>query len=108
MTETDTPRTDTTGTDATPTATPGAAADLDARVAELSQRHLDLAVTILREAIRIPADHVDLPTDAGGDPASGLSNHEGPRLEYLRQTIIDIGAVRDADDVWFDDYGNLV
>ncbi|MGI9644074.1 MAG: peptidase dimerization domain-containing protein, partial [Ilumatobacteraceae bacterium] len=82
--------------------------DLDARVAELSQRYLPLARDILRECIRIPADYVDRPVDEGGDPMCGLSNHEGPRLEFLKQTIIDIGAVRHSDDVWFDDYGNLV
>ena len=64
---------------------------------------------ILRECIRIPADYVDRPIDEGGDPACGLSNHEGPRLEYP-----------EADDhrhrrsaipprtCGFDDYGNLV
>jgi len=82
--------------------------DLDSRVAELAQRHLPLAAAILREAIRIPADHVDRAADEGGDPDSGTSNHEGPRLEYLKQTILDVGAVRRPDDVWFDDYGNLV
>jgi acetylornithine deacetylase/succinyl-diaminopimelate desuccinylase-like protein len=82
--------------------------DLDARVAELSELHLPLAAAILREAIRIPADYVDRSIDDGGDPASGLSNHEGPRLEFLKQTIIDVHAVRHPDDVWFDDYGNLV
>ena len=82
--------------------------DLDTRVAELSQTHLPLAVELLREAIRIPADYVDRPADEGGDPAAGLSNHEGPRLEYLKQRIVDVGAVRSPDDVWFDEYGNLV
>ncbi|MFA9565208.1 MAG: hypothetical protein ACERLM_10960, partial [Acidimicrobiales bacterium] len=81
---------------------------LDERVAELSQRYLPLATEILRECIRIPADYVDRPIDEGGDPACGLSNHEGPRLEYLKQTIIDVGAVRSAADVDFDEYGNLV
>ncbi len=81
---------------------------LDRRVAELSELHLPLAAAILREAIRIPADYVDRPIEEGGDPACGTSNHEGPRLEFLKQTIIDIGAVRFAEDVWFDDYGNLV
>ncbi len=81
---------------------------LDARVAELSQFYLPLAVSILRECIRIPADYVDRPIDEGGDPDCGTSNHEGPRLEFLKQTIIDIGAVRQPGDVWFDDYGNLV
>jgi putative selenium metabolism hydrolase len=82
--------------------------DLDKRIAELSAQYLPLAAEILRECIRIPADYVDRPVDDGGDPSCGLSNHEGPRLEYLRQRIIDIGAVRSADDVWFDDYGSLV
>ncbi len=81
---------------------------LDARVAELAARDLPMAAAILREAIRIPADYVDRPVDEGGDPLCGLSNHEGPRLEFLRQTIIDVGAVRFAEDVRFDDYGNLV
>ena len=82
--------------------------ELDARVTELSQRYLPLAVEILRECIRIPADFVDRPVDEGGDPSCGLSNHEGPRLEYLKQTIIDQAAVRSPADVGFDEYGNLV
>lgn len=81
---------------------------LDARVAELSERYLPLAAELLRELIRIPADHVDRPADDGGDPSCGLSNHEGPRLEYLRRRIVDIAAVRSPDDVGFDGYGNLV
>jgi putative selenium metabolism hydrolase len=81
---------------------------LDRKVAELAERYLPLAVGILREAIRIPDDVVGLPVDEGGDPRAGLSNHEGGRLQFLRDTIIDIQAVRHADDVWFDDYGNLV
>jgi putative selenium metabolism hydrolase len=82
--------------------------ELDRRVAELAERYLPLAVGILSEAIRIPADEVDRPVDTGGDPAAGLSNHEGRRLQFLRNTIIDVEAVRHADDVWFDAYGNLV
>ena len=82
--------------------------DLDARAAELSELYLPIAAEILRECIRIPADYVDRPVDDGGDPQCGLSNHEGPRLEYLKQAIVDNDAVRSADDVWFDDYGNLV
>lgn len=84
------------------------ATHLDARVAELSAAYLPLAVELLREVIRIPADHVDRAVDAGGDPSCGLSNHEGPRLEYLRRRIVEIGAVRSLDDVGFDAYGNLV
>ncbi len=95
-------------TDIDDSTTTGVDARLSDRVAELSEFYLDLAGAILREAIRIPADHVDRPVDQGGDPACGLSNHEQPRLEFLKQTIIDIGAVRYPEDVWFDDYGNLV
>jgi putative selenium metabolism hydrolase len=82
--------------------------DLDRKVADRAARYLPLAVSILREAIRIPADEVDRPADAGGDPRSGLSNHERARLRFLHDTIIDVQAVRHADDVWFDDFGNLV
>jgi acetylornithine deacetylase/succinyl-diaminopimelate desuccinylase-like protein len=82
--------------------------DLDRRVAELAERYRPLAVAILREAIRIPADVVDLAPEDGGDPHAGLSNHEGGRLQFLHDTIIDVDAVRHADDVWFDDFGNLV
>ena len=81
---------------------------LDTRVAELSAQYLPLAAEILRECIRIPADHVDRAVEDGGDPDCGLSNHEGPRVEYLRQKIVEIGAVRSEADVGFDDFGNLV
>ncbi len=81
---------------------------LDDRIRELSEQYLPIAVEILAEAIRIPADYVDRDPEAGGDPLCGLSNHEGPRLEFLRDSIIAHGAVRSADDVGFDDYGNLV
>lgn len=79
----------------------------DARVAALAARDLPLARSILAEAIRIPADHVDRPVDQGGDPLCGLSNHEGPRLQYLRRMILEIGAVDRPEDVGFDAYGNL-
>ena len=81
---------------------------LDERIAELSERYLPLARQILSEAIRIPADYVDRSEEAGGDPSCGLSNHEGPRLEYMKSCIIEYDAVRSADDVGFDEYGNLV
>ncbi len=81
---------------------------LDERIAELAAQYRPLAEAILREAIRIPADVVDLPADEGGDPQAGLSNHEGARLHFLRHTIVDVEAVRHGSDVWFDDYGNLV
>ena len=82
--------------------------ELDTRVAELAERCRPLAADILREVIRIPADHVDRPADAGGDASCGLSNHEKPRLEYLKKKIVEVGAVRRSEDVGFDGYGNLV
>ena len=81
---------------------------LDDKVAALAARHRSLAARILAEAIRIPADHVDRPVEEAGDPLCGLSNHEGPRMEYLRRTLEDIGAVRRPQDAGFDAYGNLV
>jgi len=81
---------------------------LDERIAALAARYRPLAARILREAIRIPADHVDRPVEEGGDPRSGLSNHEGPRMEYLKRTVVEVGAVRRPQDADFDAYGNLV
>ena len=81
---------------------------LDVEVAALAARYRPLAVRVLAEAIRIPADYVDRPIEKGGDPLCGLSNHEGPRLEFLRKTVVQIGAVRRAEDADFDEYGNLV
>jgi acetylornithine deacetylase/succinyl-diaminopimelate desuccinylase-like protein len=81
---------------------------LDERIALLAARYRPLAARILAEAIRIPADYVDKPEEEGGDPLCGLSNHEGPRLEYLRRTVVEVGAVRQAEDSAFDEYGNLV
>jgi putative selenium metabolism hydrolase len=81
---------------------------LDQRVAELAARYRPLAVEILQDAVRIPADQVDLPDEEGGDAQAGLSNHERPRLEMLRDRIIEIGAVAAPDDVGFDEFGNLV
>ena len=74
---------------------------LDEKISDLAARYRKLAVTILKEAIRIPADFVD------EDPKCGLSNHELHRLEYLRHTILEVGAVDCDDDVWFDGFGNL-
>ncbi len=81
---------------------------MDEKIHELAVRDRPLAMEILREAVRIPADWVDLPVEEGGDPLCGLSNHEGPRLEYLRRRIIEVGAVSSPDDVGFDAFGNLV
>jgi acetylornithine deacetylase/succinyl-diaminopimelate desuccinylase-like protein len=81
---------------------------LDTRVAALAEQYVPLAAELLAEAIRIPADYVDRPADSGGDPRCGLSNHEGPRLQYLKRRIAEIGAVAQPEDVDFDAYGNLV
>jgi len=81
---------------------------LDTRVAELAARYLPVATGILREAVRIPADYVDKAPSEGGDPLCGLSNHERPRLEYLRRKIVELGAVRRPEDASFDHFGNLV
>lgn len=78
------------------------------RVAELAERYLPLARDLLAEVIRIPADYVDRCPEEGGDPLCGLSNHEGPRLEYLKRRIVEIGAVRQPEDVFVDAFGNLV
>ncbi|HET7294410.1 MAG TPA: M20/M25/M40 family metallo-hydrolase [Vicinamibacteria bacterium] len=83
-------------------------ARLDERIAALAARDLPLAARLLREAIRIPADFVDRPVEEGGDPLCGTSNHEGPRLEYLKRAIVEVRAVRRPEDVGFDAYGNLV
>ncbi|MDP6935286.1 MAG: hypothetical protein QGG40_20365, partial [Myxococcota bacterium] len=82
--------------------------NLDARIAELAEKYRPLAAEILAEIVRIPADYVDRSSEKGGDPSCGLSNHEGPRLEYLLRRIVEIGAVRHPDDVGFDAFGNLV
>jgi putative selenium metabolism hydrolase len=81
---------------------------LDVRVAELAARDRSLAGRILAEAIRIPADYVDKAEDQGGDRLCGLSNHEAPRLAFLRRAIVECGAVRRPEDVSFDAFGNLV
>src|SRR4030042_380954 len=81
---------------------------LDEKVAALAARYRPLAARILKEAIRIPADYVDKPVEEGGDPLCGLSNHEGPRMEYLKRAVVEVGAVRRPEDVSFDAYGNLV
>jgi acetylornithine deacetylase/succinyl-diaminopimelate desuccinylase-like protein len=80
---------------------------VDGKIRELAESYTSLAVEILKEAIRIPADYVDRDPVDGGDPACGLSNHEGPRLEYLRAKIVEIGAVDGPDDVEYDPFGNL-
>ncbi len=81
---------------------------LDQKIVTLAEKSRPLAVELLAEVVRIPADYVDRPEKEGGDPLCGLSNHEGPRLEYLARRIVEIGAVADPADVGFDAFGNLV
>ena len=81
---------------------------IDTRIRELAEQYRSLAVELLSEAIRIPADYVDRPKSEGGDPSCGLSNGEGPRVEYLRRRIVEIGAVDRDEDAFFDGFGNLV
>ena len=81
---------------------------MDDAIRTLALEARPLAVEILREAIRIPADFVDRSPDDGGDPLCGLSNHEGPRVEYLRRKIVETGAVERPEDAFFDGFGNLV
>ena len=71
---------------------------LQDRVRSLAVEYLPEAVATLREAVRIPVD---------GESSSGTSNHEGPRVDYLRQRLLDIGAVDTAEDLGVDEYGNL-
>lgn len=80
---------------------------MEARIMELARAYRPLAVKILAEAIRIPADYVNRAPDRGGDPLCGLSNHEGPRLDYFRTTLVDIGAVAHPQDIRIDEFGNL-
>ena len=82
-------------------------ANLDEPILAAARRAAPRAVELLREAIRIPADYVDLAPEDGGDPECGLSNHEGPRLELLRRRLLELGAVDGPDDVGFDAFGNL-
>jgi putative selenium metabolism hydrolase len=77
-------------------------------ILERARAYRPLAVELLKEAVRIPADYVSREPDEGGDPSCGTSNHEGPRLEYLKSRIVQIGAVASPDDVRIDGFGNLV
>ncbi len=81
---------------------------LDQQIIELCAKYRPLAVEFLKEAVRIPADYVDRPASEGGDARCGLSNHEGPRLEYLKRMLVEHRCVSQPDDAFFDEFGNLV
>ena len=76
--------------------------ELDLLAAELAEKYKPLADEILKEVVRIPEDYV------AEDPLCGTSNHEKPRMEYLRRVIIEKGAVAKPEDVDFDEFGNIV
>lgn len=75
---------------------------MDDRLIERAHAVTPGAVALLRELVRIPADHVH------ADAACGLSNHEGPRLEYLKEAVVRLGAVASPEDVTVDGFGNVV
>lgn len=77
------------------------------RIQALARQYHPQAVETLKEAVRLPADWVDRPAEQGGDPLCGLSNHEGPRIEYLHSRVLELGAVDGPDDVGIDAFGNL-
>lgn len=77
------------------------------RIQALARKYHPQAVATLEEAVRLPADYVDRPVDEGGDPLCGTSNHEGPRIDYFRRKVLEVGAVDGPDDVGIDDFGNL-
>ena len=80
---------------------PAEISEFDKRVYELAQKYAPDALNLLAELIHVPADHAE-------DPECGMSNHEGPRLELLKQRIVELGAVDSDTDVYFDDFGSLV
>ena len=61
---------------------------MDQKISKLAQEYRPLAVEILKEAIRIPADYVDKPPEEGGDPECGSAMERGATLdiEYANAT----------------------
>jgi putative selenium metabolism hydrolase len=76
--------------------------ELDKKIYELAVKYQPEAIELLREIVRIPADHYEQ------DPMCGTSNHEGPRLEYLKKRIVELGAVEKPEDVKIDPFGSIV
>ena len=75
---------------------------LEDRIAELAKKYLPLAEEWLKEAIRIPIDTI------AENPNVGMSNGEEPRLQYLKSQIIKHKCVFNPEDVFFDEFGDLV
>ena len=80
---------------------------IQSRIRELAIRNLPDAIETLKNAVRVPAEYVTRDPADGGDPLCGTSNHEGPRIELLRERVIELGAVDGPDDVGVDEFGNL-
>lgn len=71
---------------------------MEEQARELAIKHLPEAIETLREAVRLPADE---------GAASGTSNYERSRIEYLASRLLQVGAVDGPEDTGVDDYGNL-
>jgi hypothetical protein len=61
---------------------------LDAKIASAAARDLPLAAAILREAIRIPADHVDRPPGAPAGSGSGAARGPPPAAAIPRKRLL--------------------
>ena len=72
------------------------------KITELAQKYTEDAVQLLRELIEIPEKHLT------EDPLCGTSNHEFVRLEFLKQKIIELGAVSSGADINYDDFGSYI
>lgn len=81
---------------------PNEITELDRKIVELAQEYVPYAIDLIQNLIRVPVDHFQ------EDPLSGTSNHETARLDYLKQYIIDKTAVENPEDVFYDEYGNLI
>lgn len=81
---------------------PNEITELDRKIVELARDYAPQAIELIHDLIKIPADHYE------EDPLCGTTNHETSRLEYLKQYIIDKRAVDNAEDVFYDEFGNLV
>ena len=75
---------------------------LDKKIYKLSRHYEEEAGKLLVDLIHLPADFID------GEPLCGASKHEKQRLDFLRQYIIDNKCVEREEDVYYDQYGNLI
>ena len=80
---------------------------LDASIASAAARDLPLAASILREAVRIPADHVDRPARRRWRSALRHQQPRGPAPAVPARRLVEAGGRHNEDDVGFDAFGNL-